>query len=93
MMNTLPDKLLFESIQLALFFSPETIFKSVTMANDLSIEFSEIFTPPLTTIDMPKYRLGKRAVELLVKYINTLPEERIYRQLIIEPVLAVRKTT
>lgn len=57
------------------------------------IEFSEAISPSLTTIDMSKFRLGKRAVELLVQYINAPPEERTYRQLIMEPVLVVRKST
>lgn len=57
------------------------------------IEFSEIVTPSLTTIDMSVFRLGKRAVEILINEINTPLEERINRQLIMEPKLVVRKST
>jgi len=53
MVGLLPDTLFFESIQLGLFFSPDTFFKSISMANDISNEFSEFFTNEPNVINLP----------------------------------------
>lgn len=41
------------------------------------IEFLDYSTPRLSTIGIPKFRLGKRAAELLIKILNKNPEEEI----------------
>ncbi|MGP4076893.1 LacI family DNA-binding transcriptional regulator [Halobacillus sp. K22] len=54
-----------------------------------NIKFSAIFDPPLTTIAQPKFGMGKRAMEMLIKRFNgesldqmehTLPDELIIRE-------------
>lgn len=41
-----------------------------------NVEVSSIIHPPLTTIDQPKYELGRAAVEILLKQKN-VPEHRV----------------
>jgi DNA-binding LacI/PurR family transcriptional regulator len=44
-----------------------------------NIEMSQITSPPLTTIDQPKYEIGKAAIEMLLmaKDGTRQPEHRI----------------
>jgi len=57
------------------------------------IDFCELTVPALTTIDMSKFRLGKRAAELLIRDINTPAKDRIIQRIIMEPKLIVREST
>jgi DNA-binding LacI/PurR family transcriptional regulator len=41
-----------------------------------NVEVSSIIHPPLTTVDQPKYELGRAAVEILLKRAN-VPEHRL----------------
>lgn len=58
------------------------------------IDFCELTVPRLTTIDLSKFRLGKRAMELLVQKINADPtHDNEHQQIIMEPKLVVREST
>ena len=56
------------------------IEKGIRIPDDLSIigfdnvEMSQITSPPLTTIDQPKYEIGKAAIEML---LNMMAKDRI----------------
>jgi DNA-binding LacI/PurR family transcriptional regulator len=56
------------------------IEKGIRIPDDLSIigfdnvEMSQITSPPLTTVDQPKYEIGKAAIEML---LNTLAKDGI----------------
>ncbi|MGF1722484.1 substrate-binding domain-containing protein [Vibrio kyushuensis] len=54
------------------------------------IHIAKYMTPSLTTIHQPKYRLGKAAIETLLKKLEKESSEAIVVQL--EPTLAVRKS-
>lgn len=56
-----------------------------------NIDLAAYTTPPLTTIDQPKYAIGKAAFELLVERIlhNDLPT----RRLTLQPSLIIRNST
>ena len=58
------------------------------------IDFCELTVPELTTVDLSKFRLGRRATELLIQEINSgVSKERRFRYMILEPRLIVRKST
>lgn len=58
------------------------------------IDFCELTVPTLTTIDMSKFRLGKRAMETLLQEINSGSKKGgQYQQIIMEPHLIVREST
>lgn len=46
----------------------------------------------LTTIEQPKYQMGKRAIELLVRVLKAEEDSEVIR-MILEPKLKIRKTT
>ncbi|ACJ75148.1 transcriptional regulator, LacI family [Thermosipho africanus TCF52B] len=62
---------------------------SVTGFDD--ILFSKHFKPPLTTIRQPKYKMGMKAAELLIKIIEE--NKFLNRGIILEPELIIRKST
>jgi LacI family transcriptional regulator len=70
--------------------------KGVKIPDDLSIigyddiHISKFMTPALTTIHQPKYRLGKAAVEALLRKLDGSETEPQVVQL--EPALVERKT-
>ena len=70
--------------------------KGIRVPQDLSIigyddiQISKFMTPALTTIHQPKYRLGKAAVEALLKKLDGGETEPQVVQL--EPTLIERKT-
>ncbi|WP_261381717.1 LacI family DNA-binding transcriptional regulator [Paenibacillus cremeus] len=66
---------------------PEDI---AVMGNDNN-PFSENFIVPLTTVDHPKYEMGKLAVELLFKEIEGT-EQKLARQIVLPPSLVVRES-
>jgi len=55
------------------------------------IEFVSYLQVPLTTVHTPKYRLGKEAIELLVRIISEKSPKKS-EQIIIKPMLAIRKS-
>ncbi len=58
------------------------------------IDFCELTVPELTTIDLSKFRLGKRATEMLVHDLNDgSAKDRKFRHIVLEPKLIVRKST
>lgn len=72
---------------------------SVSVPDDVAVlgydnnVFSELSNPPLTTIGISQYNIGKMSAEMLIDQINTLPEERMNKQLLLEPALIIRSTT
>jgi DNA-binding LacI/PurR family transcriptional regulator len=70
------------------------IEKGIRIPNDLSIigfdnvEMSQITSPPLTTIDQPKYEIGKAAIEMLLNMMAKdgirEPEQRVIGVRLIE---------
>src|ERR1700730_12341162 len=70
------------------------IEKGIRIPDDLSIigfdnvEISQITSPPLTTIDQPKYEIGRAAIEMLLNMIAEdgirEPEHRVIGVLLIE---------
>lgn len=58
------------------------------------IDFCELTVPSLTTIDLSKFRIGKRAMDLLLQEINSDPmQDNKHQQIIMEPRLIVRDST
>jgi len=57
------------------------------------LDFSEIVSPALTTIDMSKYKVGRRAMEMLINEIRKPTDENSRKQLIMQPVLVIREST
>jgi LacI family transcriptional regulator len=58
------------------------------------IDLCELTVPGLTTIDLSKFRLGKRALELLLQQIDgQSSDSRRFQQIIMEPRLVVREST
>ena len=57
------------------------------------LDFSEIVSPALTTIDMSKYKVGRRAMEMLINEIRNPTDENSKKQLIMQPVLVIREST
>jgi LacI family transcriptional regulator len=57
-----------------------------------NVDFSELPQIQLTTIDQPKYYIGKLAFEILMEEIKH-KEERFVKKIVLEPELVVRKTT
>jgi LacI family transcriptional regulator len=55
------------------------------------IPTSSLVVPALTTVEQPKYLMGKRAAELLLKQINN--EKIDEKKLILKPKLIIRETT
>ena len=54
------------------------------------IKFASIFDPALTTISQPKYEIGKKAMELLIKLINK--ENIVKTQIMLNDQLVIRET-
>lgn len=58
------------------------------------IEFSDLLSPGLTTIDMCKYRLGKKAAEFIITEIERDDSEHTQiQQILMKPRLIVRAST
>lgn len=58
------------------------------------IDLCELTVPGLTTIDLSKFRLGKRALELLLQQIDAPASgARGFQQIIMEPRLVIREST
>jgi len=55
--------------------------------------FSEIVSPALTTIDMSKHNVGRRAMEMLINEIKKPADENSRKQMIMQPVLVIREST
>lgn len=55
------------------------------------IEFASLSIVPLTTIQLPKYLLGRKAAELLLTKITG--RKRKYQRIFLEPNLIVRNST
>jgi LacI family transcriptional regulator len=54
------------------------------------IEFAPVLYPPLTTVDICKYRMGERGAEMLINYLRANPDSRMLKEVILEPKLVVR---
>lgn len=58
------------------------------------IDLCELMVPSLTTIDLSKFRLGSRALDLLLQQISAAPSNAgKFQQIIMEPRLIVREST
>ena len=57
------------------------------------IEFASILETPLTTVHVPKYRLGMKGANMLIDEIERKSTDRKSQKLIIKPKLMVRKST
>ena len=80
----------FEALRKAGYRIPE----DVSLIGYDNIEFSDLLSPGLTTIDMCKFRLGKKAAEFIVAEIErTSIEPMEIQQLLKEPRLIVRGST
>jgi LacI family transcriptional regulator len=55
------------------------------------IEFARISHPPLTTVRIPRYRLGKKAINLLVEKIIKKGSRKLH-QVVIKPELVIRES-
>ena len=63
----------------------------IRIASYDDIEFAQYLQVPLTTVNQPKYDIGKKSVELLLRRI-----EKPYKKseaVILEPTLSIRKST
>lgn len=56
-----------------------------------NIKMSSVIEPKLTTIDQPKYEIGKKAMELLIKQISG--ETTYKKQIVLKDKLIVREST
>jgi len=65
--------------------------EDVRVASYDDIEFAKYLQVPLTTVSQPKYDIGKKSVELLIKRINNPEKEP--EAIILEPSLCVRRST
>jgi LacI family repressor for deo operon, udp, cdd, tsx, nupC, and nupG len=69
----------------------------LTVPNDLAvvgfdnIKMSSVFEPNLTTIDQPKYEIGKKAMELLLKLINGEPLKK--KKFVMKDELIIRESS
>jgi len=70
--------------------------RGITIPGDLAIigfdnvKMSSIIEPNLTTVDQPKYEIGKKAMELLIRLINgELPK----KQIVLKDKLMIREST
>jgi len=63
----------------------------VRIASYDDIELAQYLQVPLTTVNQPKYDIGQRSVELLIKKINDPSKEP--EAIILEPELSIRKST
>ncbi|RSL30328.1 LacI family transcriptional regulator [Salibacterium salarium] len=57
------------------------------------VEFSEFFTPTITTIEQPAYEMGVQAAELLLQRINGKAEQQREETYEFEPKLKVRESS
>lgn len=58
------------------------------------IDFCELTVPSLTTIDLSKFRLGRRSLELLLQQIDAQSSNPgRFQQIIMEPRLVIREST
>ena len=58
------------------------------------IDLCELTVPSLTTIDLSKFRLGRRAFDLLLQQIGASSlDSRRFQQIIMEPRLVIREST
>jgi LacI family transcriptional regulator len=55
-----------------------------------NIELSQMITPPLTTIDHPKYEMGRFACNLLIDILNGTPVN--VKEIVLQPQLVVRSS-
>lgn len=94
--GSLPDALFICNDMMALGAINAATEKNIHVPNDISIigyddiDIAPFISPPLTTIHQPKYRLGKQAVDTLLKAINHQLDEQLVIQL--EPTLVTRKS-
>ncbi|MCL7746244.1 LacI family DNA-binding transcriptional regulator [Halalkalibacter alkaliphilus] len=69
----------------------------LTVPDDLAvvgfdnIKMSTVFEPNLTTIDQPKYEIGKKAMELLLKLINGEPLKK--KKFVMKDELIIRESS
>jgi len=56
------------------------------------IKFAPALHPPLTTVDICKYRLGEKSAELLIAQLKLPPSKRMLQEVILEPRLVVRSS-
>lgn len=56
------------------------------------VEISSALEVPLTTVHMPRYRLGKKSAELLLAQLLPVRSSNLPMQIVIKPKLVVRKS-
>ena len=64
--------------------------QDIRVASYDDIEFAQYLQVPLTTVNQPKYDIGKKSVELLLKRIENPQKEP--EAVILEPALSIRKS-
>ncbi|CAM3102561.1 MULTISPECIES: substrate-binding domain-containing protein [Vibrio] len=95
-LNSLPSALFVSNDMMAMGVINAANENNLSIPDDISIigyddiHIAKFMSPSLTTIHQPKYRLGKAAVDTLLKKINKLSNEPEIIQL--EPTLIVRKS-
>ena len=57
------------------------------------IEFAPLTIVPLTSVRIPKYELGSKAVEILFKFLSKTYKSPKTQQVMLEPELVIRNTT
>jgi len=77
-------------VMLALRESGLDIPRDVAVVGYDDIEFAPVLYPPLTTVDICKYRMGERGAEMLINYLRADPASRMLKEVILEPKLVVR---
>lgn len=80
----------------------EALKNEISVPGDLSviglddIELSAAVSPPLTTISLPRYEIGKMAMEILLKMLEHQDmddSQRTYQEIVVDTKLVVRQST
>ncbi|MGG4142630.1 LacI family DNA-binding transcriptional regulator [Paenibacillus algorifonticola] len=85
------NDLLALGIMKALFQKGYRIPEDIAIVGYDNIPTSYLVVPALTTINQPKYQMGKKAGELLLKKINA--ESHLVEHIVLKPELVIREST
>jgi len=91
----------------AIFISDITAVAAYNVINEMGLEIPKDFSiignddiptsknlsPPLTTIAHPKYKMGTRAMEILINEMENIKNDKKYKQIRFNPELIIRKST
>ncbi|MFZ4454117.1 substrate-binding domain-containing protein [Salibacterium aidingense] len=73
--------------------------QNISMPDELAlitfdeVEFSEFFTPAITTVEQPAYEMGEKAADLLLQRINGKAEQAVGETQEFEPKLKIRESS